>query len=113
MTTACWIGVASVALFFVLSLMGVKICYSMLANSVFGLLLLNGFSGTVAVLSTQLFSMISSYDYAVLPMFILMATIITETGMGTSLYASCRTWLGHLPAACALPPSLPAPCSQL
>ena len=26
-----------------------------------------------------------------------MATIITETGMGTSLYSSCRTWLGHLP----------------
>ena len=102
MTTACWIGVASVALFFVLSLMGVKICYSMLASSVFGLLLLNGFSGTVAVLSTQLFSMISSYDYAVLPMFILMATIITETGMGTSLYASCRTWLGHLPGGLCL-----------
>ena len=68
----------------------------------FGLLLLNGFSGTVAVLSTQLFSMISSYDYAVLPMFILMATIITETGMGTSLYASCRTWLGHLPGGLCL-----------
>ena len=102
MTTACWIGVASVALFFVLSLMGVKICYSMLASSVFGMLLLNGFAGTVAVLSTQLFSMISSYDYAVLPMFILMATIITETGMGTSLYASCRTWLGHLPGGLCL-----------
>ena len=39
--------------------------------------------------------MISSYDYCVLPMFILMATIITETGMGTSLYTSCRSWLGH------------------
>lgn len=102
MTTACWIGVASVALFFILSLMGVKICYSMLASSVFGMLLLNGFAGTVAVLSTQLFSMISSYDYAVLPMFILMATIITETGMGTSLYASCRTWLGHLPGGLCL-----------
>ena len=49
------------------------------------------------LLYTSLFSMVSSFDYAVLPMFILMATIITETGMGTSLYSSCRTWLGHLP----------------
>lgn len=97
MTTACWIGVGCIALFFVLSLMGVKICYSMLASGIVGILLLSGLKGAMAVVSTALFSMVSSFDYAVLPMFILMATIITESGMGTSLYASCRTWLGHLP----------------
>ncbi|WP_325228273.1 TRAP transporter large permease [Oscillibacter sp.] len=97
MTTACWIGVGCIVLFFVLSLMGVKICYSMLASGIVGILLLSGLRGTMAVVSTALFSMVSSFDYAVLPMFILMATIITESGMGTSLYASCRTWLGHLP----------------
>lgn len=97
MTYACMIGILSIVLFFALSLMGVKICYSMLASGIFGLLFISGFKGTVSVVSTALFSMISSYDYCVLPMFILMATIITETGMGTSLYSSCRTWLGHLP----------------
>ena len=102
MNAASWIGIASVALFFALSLLGVKICYSMLASSIFGMLLLNGVAGTISVVSTQLFSMISSYDYAVLPMFILMASVITETGMGTSLYASCRTWLGHLPGGLCL-----------
>lgn len=102
MTAACWIGVASIVLFFVLALLGVKVCYSMLASSIVGLLLLSGLKGTMAVVSTALFSMVSSYDYAVLPMFILMATVITETGMGTSLYASCRTWLGHLPGGLCL-----------
>ncbi len=91
------IGVLSVVLFFALSLIGVKICYSMLASGIFGLLFMSGIKGTVSVVSTALFSMISSYDYCVVPMFIMMATIITETGMGTSLYSSCRTWLGHLP----------------
>lgn len=102
MTAACWIGVASIALFFALALLGVKVCYSMLASSIVGLLLLSGLKGSMAVVSTALFSMVSSYDYAVLPMFILMATVITETGMGTSLYASCRTWLGHLPGGLCL-----------
>ncbi len=102
MTMACWIGVASIAVFFVLALMGVKICYSMLASGIFGMLLLSGVKGTAAVISTALFSTVSSFDYAVLPMFILMATIITESGMGTSLYASCRTWLGHLPGGLCL-----------
>jgi len=82
--------------------MGVKICYSMLASGILGILLLSGLKGTMAVVGTALFSMVSSFDYAVLPMFILMATIITETGMGTSLYASCRTWLGHLPGGLCL-----------
>lgn len=90
------IGILALALFFVLALMGVKVCYSMLVSSIFGLVLLNSFKGAVSVVGTALFSMISSYDYAVLPMFVLMASIITETGMGTDLYASCRTWLGHM-----------------
>lgn len=90
------IGILALALFFALALMGVKVCYSMLVSSIFGLVLLNSFKGAVSVVGTALFSMISSYDYAVLPMFVLMASIITETGMGTDLYGSCRTWLGHM-----------------
>ena len=97
MTTAGWIGLGAIVLFFILALMGVKICYAMLASGVAGLIFINGINGAISVTSTALFSMVSSYDYAVLPMFILMATIITETGMGTSLYSSCRTWLGQLP----------------
>ena len=97
MTTACWICLGAMVIFFILALMGVKICYAMLASGVAGLIFINGINGAISVTSTALFSMVSSYDYAVLPMFILMATIITETGMGTSLYSSCRTWLGQLP----------------
>ena len=91
------IGILSIVVFFALSLMGVKICYAMLGSGILGLIMLSGIKGAASVTATALFSMISSYDYCVLPMFILMATIITETGMGTSLYSSCRTWLGHLP----------------
>lgn len=96
MTEACMIGIISIIIFFAISLMGVKICYAMLASGIIGLYLIAGAKGAASVISTALFSMISSYDYCVLPMFILMATIITESGMGTSLYSSCRTWLGHM-----------------
>ena len=91
------IGLLCIVVFFALSLIGVKICYAMLGSGILGLILLSGVKGAASVTATALFSMVSSYDYCVLPMFILMATIITETGMGTSLYASCRNWLGHLP----------------
>ena len=96
MTTAAWIGVACVALFFILSLMGMKVAYSLLASGIVGLVLIKGLNTAVGVVGTALFSLVSSYDYAVLPMFVLMATIITVTGLGSELYSSCRTWLGHM-----------------
>ncbi len=96
MSTTAWIAVGCVALFFALSLLGVKVAYALLGVSIIGLVMMNGMQSAVSVVGTALFSMISGYDYAVLPMFILMASIITCTGMGTDLYAACRTWLGHL-----------------
>ena len=96
MTTKVMIGLIAVIAFFVFSYLGVKICYSMLASSVIGLFLLIGAKGTASAVATTLFSMITSYDYCVLPLFILMAGIITETGMGTALYKSCRTWFGNV-----------------
>ena len=38
MTTACWIGLGAIVLFFILALMGVKICYAMLASGIAGLI---------------------------------------------------------------------------
>lgn len=96
MTTAAWIGVFAIVLFFILSLMGVRICYSMLISGIVGAWLINGSAGAIAITQSALYTLVSSYDYAVLPMFIFMATVITETGMGTELYSSCRTWLGHM-----------------
>lgn len=102
MTASCWIGVGCVALFFILSLMGVKVAYALLGSGILGLILINGLGGAFTVVGSALFSMISSFDYAVLPMFVLMATIITVTGLGSELYASCRTWLGHMHGGLAI-----------
>ena len=60
--TTVTIGVLSIVLFFVLALIGVKICYAMLASGIVGLLFISGAKGTISVVSTALFSMISSYD---------------------------------------------------
>ena len=83
MTTACWIGLGAIVLFFILALMGVKICYAMLASGVAGLIFINGINGAISVTSTALFSMVSSYDYAVLPMFL---QNVAGTTSGRTLY---------------------------
>jgi tripartite ATP-independent transporter DctM subunit len=97
-----YVGLFCVALFFILSLIGVKIAVSMLASGFLGLCLMNGPKAAVMILGTNVFSVVSSYDFAVLPMFILMAQIITVSEMGTDLYKTASAWLGHLRGGLAL-----------
>ena len=94
--TSIQVGLFCIAAFFLLAIMGVKIGIAMLAAGFTGLVLMNGLKAAVMVVGTNVFSVVSSYDFAVLPMFILMAQIITVSGMGTDLYKTASAWLGHL-----------------
>ena len=102
MTSAIAIGLICIAAFFILSMMGVKIGFSMLTTGFIGLVLMTSWRGAITVLGTNVFSVVSSYDFAVLPMFILMAQIITVSEMGTDLYKTASTWLGQIPGGLAI-----------
>ncbi len=96
------IGLLCVALFFILSLKGVKIGISMLIAGFVGLAIMNNFTSALMVVGTNVFSVVSSYDFAVLPMFILMAQVITVSEMGTDLYKTASAWLGHMRGGLAI-----------
>lgn len=102
MSSAITIGLCCIAGFFILAMMGVKIGAAMLTMGFVGILLMNGWNSAIMVLGTNVFSVISSYDFAVLPMFILMAQIITVSDMGSELYNTASAWLGHLPGGLAI-----------
>ena len=42
------------------------------------------------------------YDYAVLPLFILMAEVIVVSGIAGNLYDLAAKWLGRLPGGMAI-----------
>jgi tripartite ATP-independent transporter DctM subunit len=45
------------------------------------------------------FSLFYNYSWTPLPLFVLMACIITETAIGKDLYNVARNWVSHLPGA--------------
>ncbi len=96
------IGLLCVALFFILSLKGVKIGISMLIAGFVGLAIMTNLPSAMMVVGTNVFSVVSSYDFAVLPMFILMAQVITVSEMGTDLYKTASVWLGHMRGGLAI-----------
>ena len=61
-----------------------------------GYLLLSGQS--LASLATVIFGSIDNFVLVALPLFILMAQIMTRGGIGNDLFAFVHTWLRHLPS---------------
>jgi tripartite ATP-independent transporter DctM subunit len=53
-------------------------------------------------LGSSLYSLLSSYTFAAIPLFILMGSFAFTAGIGRDLYISAYKWLGKLPGGIAL-----------
>lgn len=55
-----------------------------------------GWNGAFGMLGTTVYSTVASYSVSVIPLFIFMGAIISNSGMGDTLYKGAYTWFGHL-----------------
>lgn len=102
-------GLVGVLVALLLMFMGANVAIAMAAVGMTGVSLFVGFNVGFDSLAPTIFARISSYDLAVLPLFILMGQIMFASGGGERLYAAARAWMGHWPgglgvatvAACA------------
>ena len=60
------------------------------------------FSAALHVMTIVPFDLISKYDYCVLPLFLLMASVCLSSGLGKSLFKLAYSWLGRLPGGLAI-----------
>lgn len=74
-------------------------------------LALVGFGGFVAILGFEKafqnmyiipFSTCLSYEFAVVPLFMLMGTVVGQSNIGEDGYYSARTWIGHVRGGLAM-----------
>ena len=96
------IGILGLVALFVLIVLGVPIGFSMGLVGVVGLWLVVSPSAAFAKLEVVPFQKVSDYDLAVLPLFLLMAYIFTNTGIGKDLYNLAYKWLGRFPGGLGL-----------
>jgi C4-dicarboxylate transporter DctM subunit len=89
-------GIIALCVLLTLLITGMPIGFSMLLLGFTGLVYLTSFSGAVHALVNTPFTLISSYDYAVLPLFLFMASICFTTGLGKSLFRMANCWLGRM-----------------
>lgn len=80
---------------FTLMLIRVPIGIAMGIAGVIGFGLLTGLNPALNLLANVPISVLTDYDLAVIPMFVLMGAFASSAGMSKELFAAGRAWLGH------------------
>jgi len=89
-------GLVGFGLLLALMAAGMPIGFAMMLLGFTGFLYLVRFSGAFALLNTVSYNTISNYDYCVLPLFLLMAAICLNAGLGRSLFRLAYVLIGRL-----------------
>lgn len=90
-----FIGIICLILLFALLAARMWVGLAMSFAGFVGLFLLRGFDQAWSMLFNASFNNICSYSLSVMPMFVLMGCIISETNIGSDLYKTMHRWLGH------------------
>jgi tripartite ATP-independent transporter DctM subunit len=92
------IGLVVFGVMMVLIFLGVPVFVSMLVSAFGGFILL--FHGDTTLMLTKFttapFDLGANYNFAVLPMFMLVGTLAAETGIAGGAFDAMKTWLGRI-----------------
>jgi C4-dicarboxylate transporter DctM subunit len=81
---------------------GMPIGFAMMLIGFLGSTYLFGLRGAFFSLSSVPYTTISNYDYCVLPLFLLMADICLNAGLGKSLFQLVYVWIGRIQGGLAV-----------
>ncbi|NMM46211.1 TRAP transporter large permease [Rhodospirillaceae bacterium KN72] len=90
------IGFLGLAVLLVLLAIRIPVAFAMFAVGLGGLMILNGPAQALSVLSSETFSLASNAELVVIPLFILMGNIATESRMSRALYDAAYAWIGSI-----------------
>ncbi len=96
------IGIIGLILVFALIAIGLPVAFSMGVIGVAGVWVIISGSAAAAKLAHIPFQVVTSYDFAALPLFIFMAHIVFVSGLATDIYNLAAKWLGHHPGGLAI-----------
>ncbi|MFT6425121.1 MAG: tripartite ATP-independent transporter DctM subunit [Celeribacter sp.] len=88
----------------VIASMGLPLGLSMLLVGYGGFALVHpaGFSAANVVVGQQVLDLAMNYQFAVLPLFVLMGVFVTKSGISDDMYETANKWFGHLKGGLAM-----------
>ncbi len=83
-------------------LIGAPVGFALGLSGVIGLYLVGGVDAVCGVMNTVPYRTAASYTLTTVPMFILMAELISESGVVKELFSAAQKWLDRLPGGLAI-----------
>lgn len=89
------IGVTGLVALLVLLALRIPVAIAMFVVGICGIAALRNANVALSFLSSESFALASSADLLVIPLFILMGNVATESGLSRKLYEAAYAWIGH------------------
>ncbi|MGZ9808873.1 TRAP transporter large permease [Pseudoroseicyclus sp. H15] len=90
------LGFAGILVLFVLLILRIPVAIAMAVVGFVGVWVLNSWNAALSTLSTEAFTMASKSELVVVPLFILMGNVASQTGMSRRLYDAAYAVIGQI-----------------
>ena len=96
------IGLLVILLLFGLFALGLEIGFAMALAGFIGFAVIVNVDAALNLVAKDIYSVLSSYGFTVIPMFVLMGQVGASGGVARGLYDSAYKFLGHVPGGLAI-----------
>jgi len=96
------IGLIGIVVLMILLFLGVHIGFALILVGFIGFALVGGINPALANVALVSFDKINSFHFAVIPLFLLMSSFVSEGGSAKEAYETVRTWIGHVKGGLAM-----------
>ncbi|MEX0923699.1 MAG: TRAP transporter large permease subunit [Rhodovibrionaceae bacterium] len=100
--TSIAIGAGSCVVLLILLLIGVPVAIALGLISVVGIIILRGVTPAYDIAATLPYDFADHWSLAAVPMFLLMGSVVHNSGLTASLFAAARAWCSQLPGGLAI-----------
>lgn len=90
------IGLLGIVALLALLLVRIPVAFAMFIVGFFGIAILSGMNAATSLLASEAFTLASSPELVVIPLFILMGNIASATGLSRQLYNAAYALVGSL-----------------
>ena len=96
------VGLIGIGLLLVTFLTGIELAYGMTLIGFLGYTYLISFSAASNMFAKDFFDTFSSYGFTVIPLFVLMGQVASNSGIARKLYDAAEKFVGHIPGGLAM-----------
>jgi tripartite ATP-independent transporter DctM subunit len=97
-----FIGLVGIGVLVILFALGMHIAFAAALVGFLGIVFLKDWNVGIAVIGSIFYGETVRYSFSVIPLFILMGYFAYYAGLTADLFATARTWVGHLPGGLAI-----------